>query len=167
MIKDNWGSRIYYMDNLRAVAMFLGLVLHAAVFYNSWPLPAGKLHPENSEILHIVVEMIHVFRMELFFLVAGFFACLLMKRKSLKILVKNRFSRILLPFLLCFFILQPWWSTIQVKMVEVKQSGFWGTYFNHFTDLLTIVKYEFPIGQWFQHLWFLQLLIIFLSLIHI
>ena len=93
MIKDNWGSRIYYMDNLRAVAMFLGLVLHAAVFYNSWPLPAGKLHPENSEILHIVVEMIHVFRMELFFLVAGFFACLLMKRKSLKALVKNRFSR--------------------------------------------------------------------------
>lgn len=164
MIKDNWGSRIYYMDNLRAVAMFLGLVLHAAVFYNSWPLPAGKLHPENSEILHIVVEMIHVFRMELFFLVAGFFACLLMKRKSLKALVKNRFSRIFLPFLLCFFILQPWWSTIQVKMVEVKQSGFWGTYFNHFTDLLTIVKYEFPIGQWFQHLWFLQLLIIFISI---
>ena len=67
---DPWDLRIHYMDNLRAVAMFLGLVIHAAVFYNSWPLPANKLHFENSNILHLTVETIHVFRMELFFLVA-------------------------------------------------------------------------------------------------
>lgn len=162
-MKDSWDSRIHFMDNLRAVAMFLGLVLHAAVFYNSWPLPAGKLHPENSNVLHVIVEMIHVFRMELFYLVAGFFACLLMRRKGLKQLLKNRFVRILLPFVVCFIVLQPWWSAIQVKFFTGNQHNFWSLYFSHLSEFLTIVRYEFPIGQWFQHLWFLQLLIIFLS----
>ena len=160
---DPWDSRIYYMDNLRAVAMFLGLVIHAAVFYNSWPLPAGKFHFENSGILHLTVEMIHVFRMELFFLVAGFFACLYATRKSLRQLVRNRTIRILVPFVCCFFLLQPCWSAINVVMFTGGGEGFWELYFKHFVDPLTIVRYEFPVGQWFQHLWFLQLLILFIA----
>jgi len=160
---DPWDLRIHYMDNLRAVAMFLGLVIHAAVFYNSWPLPAGKFHFENSNILHLTVEMIHVFRMELFFLVAGFFACLYSTRKGLAQLIRNRTIRIFVPFICCFFLLQPCWSAITIQMFSNGGEGFWALYFKHFLDPLTIVRFEFPVGQWFQHLWFLQLLILFIT----
>ena len=79
---NHWDSRIHFMDNLRAAAMFFGLIFHAAIFYNTWPFPESRLHPEDSNILHILIEIIHVFRMDLFFLVAGFFACLFMRKKG-------------------------------------------------------------------------------------
>ena len=160
---NHWDSRIHFMDNLRAAAMFFGLIFHAAIFYNTWPFPESRLHPEDSNILHILIEIIHVFRMDLFFLVAGFFACLFMRKKGLKQLVKNRMLRILIPFVACFFVLQPWWSAIQIQMATANAEGFWTVYFRHFLDPLTIVRYESPTGQWFQHLWFLQLLIVFIS----
>ena len=159
---NHWDSRIHFMDNLRAAAMFLGLVLHAAIFYNIWPFPLGRGQTEDSNILHILIEIIHVFRMDLFFLVAGFFACLFMRKKGLKQLVKNRILRILIPFVACFFVLQPWWSAINIQMFTANAEGFWTVYFRHFLDPLTIVRYEYPIGQWFQHLWFLQFLMIFI-----
>lgn len=159
---NHWDSRIHFMDNLRAAAMFFGLILHAAIFYNKWPFPIGRGQTEDSNMLHILIEIIHVFRMDLFFLVAGFFACLFMRKKGLKQLVKNRILRILTPFVAGFFVLQPWWSAIQIQMFTANAEGFWTVYFRHFLDPLTIVRYEHPIGQWFQHLWFLQFLMIFI-----
>ena len=73
----NWEERIYFMDNLRAGAMFLGVVLHAAIFYCYFPLAPFRQHAESSKTLYYLVDFIHIWRMELFFLVSGFFGALL------------------------------------------------------------------------------------------
>ena len=160
---DGWSKRIHYMDNLRAIAMFLGVILHACVFYNSWPIPGINLHAETSETLHLIIETIHVFRMELFFLVSGFFASLFLSRKGLKNLFENRIKRILLPLIVCVLLLQPWWSAITVDLVNNGNLNFWELYFSHLLDPLTVFRYERPIGQWFQHIWFLEVLFIFVT----
>ena len=67
-------DRLHYMDSLRATAMFLGLVLHSLVYFCEWPSWHDRNHLESSVFLHYLAELIHVFRMELFFLVAGFFS---------------------------------------------------------------------------------------------
>jgi len=66
-------QRLHYMDSLRSVAMFLGLVLHAGVFFAYWPIDPKVPHADASMSIHYLKESIHTFRMELFFLVAGFF----------------------------------------------------------------------------------------------
>ena len=100
-------DRLHYMDSLRAFAMFLGLVLHAAVPFMQWTIDPVRVHDEPSMFLHYVGELIHVCRMELFFLVAGFFSVMVLKKRGIKNYAKNRFIRIFVPFVLCVLIIQP------------------------------------------------------------
>ena len=85
--------------------MLLGVLLHA-VFYtipfryfrhhvlpgasNAWALPYFHL-----------VQLVHGFRMPVFFLLSGFFCALLWQRRGLRGLLKNRILRIALPLLIC------------------------------------------------------------------
>ncbi|TQV86934.1 acyltransferase family protein [Aliikangiella coralliicola] len=97
----NQSIRYHYMDNLRALAMLTGIFFHAALAYspimdNLW-LSADK---ENSLILDVIAWFTHMFRMPLFFVIAGFFAFLLIEKRGLREFLKNRGKRILAPFLL-------------------------------------------------------------------
>ena len=95
------GDRIHYMDNLRALAMLAGVVFHAALAYSPlmhpvWPLADS----EPALAVDAVAWFLHMFRMPLFFLVAGFFAALLVARRGIAGLFRNRCARVLLPLLL-------------------------------------------------------------------
>ena len=95
------GERVHHMDNLRALAMLAGVVFHAALAYSPlmhpiWPLAdAGR-----SIAVDAVAWFLHLFRMPLFFVVAGFFAALLVARRGMAGLFRNRAARVLLPLLL-------------------------------------------------------------------
>lgn len=91
-------TRFHYMDNLRALAMLSGVVFHAALAYS--PL----LHPyfptadrASSPAVDLCIWFLHLFRMPLFFVVAGFFAAMLMKKRGMGGLLLNRLRRIALP----------------------------------------------------------------------
>ena len=91
-------SRVHYMDNLRAFAMLLGIFFHAALAYSPslkevW-LPAS---PQNSDMVDFLAFFSHTFRMPLFFLIAGFFTALLIQKRGLGAMIKNRLMRITLP----------------------------------------------------------------------
>lgn len=94
-------ERIHYMDNLRALAMVGGVVFHAALAYSPlvhpiWPTAdAGQ-----SVLVDAVAWFLHMFRMPLFFAVAGFFAALLVAHRGLMGLFRNRCARVLLPLVL-------------------------------------------------------------------
>ena len=95
------GDRVHYMDNLRALAMLAGVVFHAALAYSPlmhpvWPLADS----EPALAVDAVAWFLHMFRMPLFFLVAGFFAALLVARRGIAGLFRNRCARVLLPLLL-------------------------------------------------------------------
>ncbi|TDF42388.1 hypothetical protein EYS14_06090 [Alteromonadaceae bacterium M269] len=94
-------SRVHYMDNLRAFAMLLGVLFHAALAYGPmlsqvWPTAAH----ENSIAMDVFAYFSHTFRMPLFFILAGFFAALLTKKYGSVGMIKNRLSRVTLPFVI-------------------------------------------------------------------
>jgi glucan biosynthesis protein C len=86
------------MDALRAIAMLLGIVLHVTIAYRltpAFPWPADdKVHSIFYDYLYL---FLHSFRMQLFFLIAGFFARLLYLKIGLRSFVKHRLRRIVLP----------------------------------------------------------------------
>lgn len=94
--------RIYFLDQVRSHMMLLGIVLHAAGSYNN--LPAGELWPYKSVDVHIgysvLINLIHSFRMQVFFLVAGLFAAMLLSKRGSTGFLKHRTQRVLLPLLI-------------------------------------------------------------------
>jgi peptidoglycan/LPS O-acetylase OafA/YrhL len=87
------------LDALRAVAMLLGLVLHAALAYSSLPWPVRDVEPSSSRPFDVIFFVIHGFRMPLFFLLSGFFAWMLLEQRGLRGFVPHRLRRIVLPLL--------------------------------------------------------------------
>ena len=123
--------------------MILGIVLHATLPYISgmgvlWP--ADK---ESSTPLRIVFEFIHIWRMPLFFLLAGFFANLVINKKSWPSWWLNRLIRLGVPIIIFFPLLGltiPW-------IFEYGRTGEFRFFYSN-------------MGQPF-HLWFLWHLLIF------
>jgi peptidoglycan/LPS O-acetylase OafA/YrhL len=95
------GDRVHYMDNLRALAMLAGVVFHAALAYSPLMHPVWPLADAGGSIMVDVVAWFpHLFRMPLFFVIAGFFAALLVARRGMGGLFRNRTARVLLPLAL-------------------------------------------------------------------
>jgi len=103
-------ERIHAMDSLRAIMMMLGLVLHSAITYGVYDYSGGwSLKDPNSTSLSMdwLVAFIHIYRMPLFFIVAGFFGALLFYKRGAKKMIQNRLSRILYPFMVFLLLLAP------------------------------------------------------------
>jgi peptidoglycan/LPS O-acetylase OafA/YrhL len=103
-------ERIHALDSLRAIMMLLGVVLHTALTYSDtdygpgWILKdIGATDLSNDYIF----KVIHSFRMQIFFVVAGFFASLLFYERSMIKMIKNRVKRIVLPLIVFLLVLHP------------------------------------------------------------
>ena len=89
--------------------MLLGLVVHSAITYGlyedlgSWPIRDSITHLSND----FIVNFIHSFRMQIFFLVSGFFGSMLFYDRNPLAMIKNRISRIILPFIVFMILLWP------------------------------------------------------------
>ncbi len=95
------GVRYHYMDNLRAVAMMAGVFFHAALAYS--PLMHElwlTADPQRSTVMDVLAWFSHLFRMPLFFTIAGFFGAYLIAKRGVAGLLRNRSLRILIPFVL-------------------------------------------------------------------
>ncbi|HEX3139616.1 MAG TPA: acyltransferase family protein, partial [Rhizobacter sp.] len=92
-------DRLHGLDAVRAAALLLGICLHAALSFlpgldpAAWPI--NDL--QKSPLLGLLTFVIHVFRMSVFFLVAGLLAHLLYHRVGLRAFCRNRALRILVP----------------------------------------------------------------------
>ena len=88
--------------------MLLGLVLHVCIFFmpvDNYRWVAGEY--SGDPINRWLLNFIHLFRMELFFLMAGFFAELVIFRKGFRNLLKDRTKRILIPFIFAVLFMVP------------------------------------------------------------
>jgi len=147
-------DRFYALDTLRACALLAGIVLHAVMSFlpgfreTHWPLADNS----TSTSLGILYFVIHLCRMTLFFVIAGFFAHLLHQRLGTKGFIKNRLKRIGLPLVAAFIFIMP--LTIIPFIWAGRQLGVQGP-----------PKMEFPFPvmgppiPW-GHLWFLYVLLI-------
>ena len=153
------GERVHHMDNLRALAMLAGVVFHAALAYSPlmhpiWPLAdAGR-----SIAVDAVAWFLHLFRMPLFFVVAGFFAALLVARRGMAGLFRNRAARVLLPLVLFLplVLASMHWLTMQAvaNVAHPSPALVWMRGWIEQHDSL-------PLLPGWAHLWFLFYLLLF------
>ena len=143
--------RYHGLDGLRAFAMLLGIVLHATLPYfalGAWPQNSYFLYGDNfSEPLYALFEFIHVWRMPVFFLLAGFFANLVLARRSFTYFYRDRFKRIVLPLII-------FGVAMHFIMVGIFNYGYIGNF-----NLTKPLNSDFFFSFW--HLWFLYYLLFF------
>lgn len=100
-------SRYHFLDGLRGVAMILGVVLHTAMAYRGWQVWGVDEVSAAPAVFGWLFDFIHGFRMQLFFVVSGFFTMMLAKRRGFWKLLKQRMSRIGIPLVVGTLILSP------------------------------------------------------------
>jgi peptidoglycan/LPS O-acetylase OafA/YrhL len=102
-------QRYHSLDALRATMMLLGLVLHSAVSYTTRPLGAAWPYhdQQTSPWFDLMVFFIHLFRMPVFFVVAGFFGALILYRDGTGGMARNRLKRVFAPLVLGWIVLYP------------------------------------------------------------
>lgn len=159
------------LDALRGVMMMLGIVLHASALYlaappGTWPVPADA---ETSPAFDLVFHFIHAFRMPAFFLLAGFFAALLVERRGMAGALKNRAARVLAPLVAGTLVILP---VTAIAMVDFALSARFGTRaLWPDPELLYKLRLDFaatghPTGEPVAlHLWFLLYLVWFCLLL--
>ena len=137
--------------------MLLGIVLHAALPYFTRVLGVEAYWPaddDQSLWLFLVFDFIHTWRMPIFFLLAGFFACLVLERRSTSTFVLDRLKRIALPLVLfglvMAVIIPPIWVYGLSGVMSIET----------FRDLLKDSPDLDSSGELVAHLWFLYYLLL-------
>jgi peptidoglycan/LPS O-acetylase OafA/YrhL len=152
----NADARHHSLDALRAGALLLGIALHAAMSFLpgfravGWPI----VDDSQSTALAMLYFVVHVFRMTLFFLIAGFFARLILARLGTWGFIKHRLRRIGLPLLAAMLVVMP--LTIVPLVVAVKWHGKTGG------SAATLLRPQGGVA--WGHLWFLYLLLVLYAL---
>ena len=85
--------------------MLLGVALHAALSFVPFAWPVRDV--ERSDLLVLLIAVVHGFRMPLFFLLSGYFTMLVSSRRGLASLLEQRFTRIFLPLVIASITIVP------------------------------------------------------------
>jgi peptidoglycan/LPS O-acetylase OafA/YrhL len=152
-------ERLHAIDAVRAFALLLGVALHAGFSFIPG-LPAGLWAVKDSSpsaVVAAVVFVSHIFRMSLFFFVAGFFARLLFKREGVRGFWSNRSRRILVPLVAGWIVVFPLITTIWMWGL----TGRIGT-----LPPVSAMAAGFSSGAFpLMHLWFLYYLLLLYALV--
>lgn len=109
-------ERLHALDAVRAFALLLGVVFHAGLSFTPG-MPPGLWAINDtspSQAIGTMVFASHIFRMSLFFFVAGFFAHLTFHRRGARGFWTDRFTRILVPLVVGWIVLAPTLGAIWV-----------------------------------------------------
>ncbi len=150
--------RYHALDGLRASMMLLGIVFHVAWFFQ--PTYLGHPITDNSanEGFSVFFFWVHVFRMQAFFLIAGFFAHLLYAKRGWKSFIRQRLLRVGVPLVLGVLLMGPLmrlyyaWGGLISGRVQNSQ----GLLAQWLTSLKAITFETVPL----LHLWFIYVLLI-------
>ena len=135
-------ARRHDLDALRAVAMIAGIFLHGMMSFaplpgDAWPVQdIGRHHGFD-----IAMSVVHGFRMQLFFLISGFFTAMLWRKRGLKALLNHRFKRIFLPLLIGMFTIIPvcWITAIGIG-ISTQFGGLDGADRTHDSEFWTALR---------------------------
>ena len=139
--------RQHYWDVTRAFLMLLGLPYHVAMLYH----PGGWIVAVNQEssTLGVLAAFIHLFRMPAFFVVAGYFAALLLARRTPGSWLGSRMFRIGIPLVTSLFVLVPVLNMLSELSGQGPHAAFAEWRYQTATSG----------GYWVRHLWFLIVLL--------
>jgi len=137
--------RFYGLDAARASMMLLGVLLHGLLFAE----PYLDNHSVAEDlVLDGVYFTFHAFRLPAFFVLAGYFACVLIDKRGLNGFMRNRGLRLGLVLL----IFTPLMVTATLFAAD---------------KLKSISDVEGVLRRGFMHLWFVYFLLIFSALLYL
>lgn len=101
---DKSPERYHGLDLLRALAMLLGLLIHAPLLYTDPAAAKGAglapvAHEEVANWIFVTTAWIHQWRMPVFFILAGFFGCMVIAKRGPKAYLYDRLIRLGLALL--------------------------------------------------------------------
>ncbi|MBV7265292.1 acyltransferase family protein [Erythrobacter ani] len=141
------GSRLHFLDTIRAAAMLLGIPFHAALIY-----AAGPSWFVSSDVSHVAYSYFGGIssgvRMPLFFCVAGMLSAIVLEQRDPRAWLRKRFFRLGLPLLAATLLIGP---AVMLAKANIDPSP--GA-FDRWIALMST-----PGKDWVGHLWFLQVLI--------
>lgn len=153
-------TRIYFLDNLRTFLIFLVVLLHAGMSYESgfdsfWIVSdPAKLNP-----IAWVRTYLDLFIMFIIFFISGYFIPISLKTRGTMDFLTSKFKRIMIPWIIAVFTLIPAYKAIFLFSRGLPQEE-WFSYFHIFhragTDLYFFANN--PTQSW---LWFLPVLFLF------
>jgi len=151
-MKDREG-RLYSLDALRATMMLLGVVLHTVISYvpiklgDVWPFQ----DPDQTIWALVILSLIHAFRMQVFFILAGFFTSLMIERRGAAGLVRNRLERIGIPLVVGVVFLWP----LIVAAFVFAGGALQGSVNDGIAAVSQVPAIAFLVPQSMSHLWFI------------
>ncbi len=153
-------TRIYFLDNLRTVLIFLVVVLHAGLVYepvlkNTWIV----WDPSQIKSIGLVRMYLDLFVMFVIFFISGYFVPTSLKSKTNWGFLKSKFKRIMIPWLVAVFTLIPAYKAIFLYSRGLPQEE-WYSYFHIFQRAGSDLSFyaNNPTQNW---LWFLPALFLF------
>ena len=149
-------GRLDYMDAARAFALLLGIVFHASLSFLPTFIGWAVQDVSTSPIVSHFVTVSHAFRLETFFLIAGFFGQRTLRRDGTRSFALNRAVRLLIPFTAGWFLLHP----LIIATWEMGAASLSGSYSIRAGLLKGLHTFRYlPKGIFTQtHLWFLYYL---------
>lgn len=146
-------DRLHYIDRCRAMLMLMGIPYHAAMLYSPGWGPAQHV---TSRFCDVVSQAITQFRMPAFFLIAGYFAAMLLSRRDRATWFTSRLQRLGIPLISASLTLIP----IQLFIYAIGNAGSFGQAVELFQRRIVT-----PSPAWISHLWFLYDLIIYSAIV--
>lgn len=155
--------RLDDLDATRAFALVLGVGFHAALSFLPVFIGWAVMDVSTSPLVAGFILVSHAFRLELFFLLAGFFAHASVRRRGAGAFVRSRLLRLGVPFVAGWFLLRPLLVSGWI-MGSASLRGdfdFWAGLREGFKSLQTL-----PAGLFTgSHLWFLYYLAMITALV--
>ncbi|MEW5287750.1 glucans biosynthesis protein MdoC [Erwinia papayae] len=142
-------QREYFFDSIRAYLMLLGVPFHVSLIYSSQSWSVNS--PTPSEWLTILNDFIHAFRMQVFFVISGYFSYMLFLRYSRPQWLKVRLERVGIPMLAAV----PLLTVPQFFMIKA-----WTTKIGDWHNLTLYDKLNALSWDLISHLWFLLVLVV-------
>ncbi|ELY4572683.1 glucans biosynthesis protein MdoC [Cronobacter turicensis] len=146
-------QREFFLDSIRAWLMLLGIPFHISLIYSTHQWHVNSLTPSVG--LTVFNDFIHAFRMQVFFVISGYFSYMLFLRYPRKRWWKVRVERVGIPMLTAI----PLLTLPQFLMLQyVKgRTETWQT-------LSGYEKFNTLVWELTSHLWFLLVLVVFTTL---
>ena len=107
MSKSFSAERFHALDATRAFALMLGVVFHAAWSFVPRHVGGPIVDPSGTIAFDWFFFTAHSFRMQVFFLIAGFFGRMLYHKRGWDGFARHRLLRVAVPFVVGWFILCP------------------------------------------------------------
>ncbi len=149
-------ERLYALDNLRALMMWLGIVLHVSVIHMVHDSPLPWQDDRTTPVADLMSAFIHTFRMPVFFILAGFFAAMLVQKRGVRGMVHHRLRRLGLPFAIFWPPLFAACAVLALLFLHRMVRGTWGL-----DASIVPPRPNMPSGPTTLHLWFLWMLLWF------